>query len=251
MFLTVTKVITKFFIAYRPPLDIDSFRRVLTQTINSAKATNATVRLNSIALFKALIARRDPSDPDNLSRVAVTDLLNLPNAGKSAGPDHRIALYSMLAFLTPAATVSAALIQTTTSILAKEAHEGATSVLTAALPPHIIFLLREGSLPPETTQLIAKEMSSAKPAIRRAFCALAGSVFSQGQDIVETESGTTFAKTLLPSFESSLKTVSSNPLNSSGGPFEGYVAAATLLGPLAQSKKFGKLRHDLRVVNVH
>lgn len=190
-------------------------------------------------------------DPDNLSRVAVPDLLNLPKSGKSAGPDHRIALYSMLAFLTPAATVSTALIQSTTPLLAKETQEGATSVLAAALPPHIIFLLREGSLLPETTQLIAKEMSSAKPAVRRAFSGLAGSVFFQGQDLVETESGATFAKALLPSFESSLKTVSSNPLNSSGGPFEGYVAVATLLGPLSQSKKFGKLRDGLRVVNVH
>ena len=180
-------------------------------------------------------------DPDNLSRVAVPDLLNLPKSGKSAGPDHRIALYSMLGFLTPAATVSAALIQTTTLLLAKETHEGATSVLAAALPPHIIFLLREGSLLPETTQLIAKEMSSVKPGVRRAFCGLAGSVFFHGQDVVETESGAAFAKALLPSFELSLKTVSSNPLNSSGGPFEGYVAVATLLGPLAQSKKFGKL----------
>ena len=244
--------ITKFFVAYPHALDIDSFRRVLTQTINSAKATNPAVRLNSIALFKALIARSDPSDLDNLSRAAVPDLLSLPMSGKSAGPDHRIALYSMLAFLNPAATLSSALIQSTTVLLAKETHEGATSVLATALPPHIIFLLREGSrLSPETTQLIAKEMSSAKPAVRRAFCGLAGSVFFQGQDVVETESGVTFAKALLPSFESSLKTVSSNPLNSSGGPFEGYVAVAILLGPLAQSKKFGKLQAGLRVVNIH
>lgn len=232
-------------------MDIDSFQRVLTQTINSAKATNATVRLNSIGLFKVLIARSDPLDPDNLSRVAVPDLLNLPKSGKSAGPDHRIALYSMLGFLTPTATVSAALTQTATSLLAKETHEGATSVLAAALPPHIIFLLREGSLLPEITHLIAKEMSSVKPGIRRAFCGLAGSVFFQGQDVVETECGATFAKAVLPSFELSLKTVSSNPLNSSGGPFEGYVAVTTLLGPLAQSKKFGKLQDGLCDVNVH
>lgn len=156
----------------------------------------------------------------------------------------------MLAFLTPAAIVSTSLIQSATLLLAKETHEAATSVLAAALPPHIIFLLREGSLLPETTHLIAKEMSSVKPGVRRAFCGLAGSVFFQGQDIVETDSGATFAKALLPSFELSLKTVSSNPLNLSGGPFEGYVAVATLLGPLARSKSFGKLHECLRA-NVH
>ena len=49
-------------------------------------------------------------DPDNLSGVAVPDLLNLPKSGKSARPDHRmiIALYLMLAYLTPASTVSSA-----------------------------------------------------------------------------------------------------------------------------------------------
>ncbi|KAF8161530.1 armadillo-type protein [Crassisporium funariophilum] len=230
--------VTQFFLAYTQPLDLDSFRRLLTQTINSAKSTNPSVRLNSIQLFKALISHKDPSDPDNLSRTAVPDILNLPKTGKSAGPDHRVALYSMLAYLSPALGVSAMLIQITTPLLAKETHEGATAVLAAALPPHIIFLLREGSLLPETTQLIAKEMASAKPAVRRAFCGLAGSVFFDGQSVIEKEAGVAFAKALLPSFEACLKTVSSNPLNSSGGPYEGYVAVSVLLGPYARSKKF-------------
>ena len=83
---------------------------------------------------------------------------------------------------------------------------------------------------------------------------MAGSFFFYGRDdVVETESGGHFAKVLLPSFEFCLKTVSSTPLNSSGGPFEGYVAIATLLqvGPLAQSKKFSKLQDGLHDTNVY
>ena len=107
--------VTRFFIAYSQPLDVDSFRRILAQTINSAKATNTTVHLNSVGLFRVLISWSDALDSDNLSWVAVPDILNLPMSGRSVGPDYCIALYSMLAFLTRAAVVSTALIQTTNS----------------------------------------------------------------------------------------------------------------------------------------
>jgi hypothetical protein len=49
-----------------------------------------------------------------------------------------------------------------------------------------------------------------------------------------------FAKSLLPSLENNLKSVVTNPLNSSAGPLEGYIAVAVLLGPLSQTKKFSK-----------
>lgn len=236
----VLSAVTQFFLAYKHPLEPSSFQRLLTQVINSSKSSSPVVRTNSVALFQALLTLNDPEDPHNLSRLAVSDLLALPKTGKTAGPDHRVALYLMLSFLPPSDGVSATLIQTSTPLLAKEPHEGATAVLAAALPPHIDFLLRESSLSSETTQLIAKEMSNSKPAVRKAFVGLAGSVFFNGQGTLETEKGVAFANALLPSFEACLKTVASNPLNSSGGPYEGYVAISVLLGPFAQSKKFGQ-----------
>ncbi|KAF8959922.1 armadillo-type protein [Flammula alnicola] len=226
------------FLCIQTPLAVESFQRLLAQIISSAKSSNPTVRTNSIDLFKALIGLSDPVDPHNLARIAIPELVNLPKTGKSAGPDHRIALYSMLAFLTPATGVSLPLVQATTVLIPKEPHEAATSVLVAALPSHIVFLLREASLPTETIQLISKEMNSSKPAVRKAFVGLAGSIFLDDQGVMDTENGAVFATGLLSSFETCLKTVSSNPLNSSGGPYEGYVALSVLLGPFARSKRF-------------
>lgn len=234
---------TKFFLVYSHPLDAELFKRVLAQIISSSKSNNALTRSNSIELFKALISHSNDDDPLNLASLAVSELLALPKTGKTGGPDHRVALYSMLTFLSSGSGVSSSLVESTIPLLAKETHEAATAVLAAALPPHVVFLLSSSTLSPDVIQLIAKEMSSAKPAVRKAFSGLAGAIFFHEADIISKENGVAFAKTVVPSFESSLKTVSSNPLNSPGGPFEGYVALAVLLGPLSRSGKFGSF-HD-------
>ena len=197
------------------------------------------MRANSVQLFKALLALSDLEHCQRFSQIAISELLSLPKAGKSAGPDHRIALYSMLALVPPHEGVSTTLLQVTTPLLAKEASEGVTAVLAAALPRHIVFLLRYATLPPEITQLIAKEIVNIKPAIRKTFVSLAGSIFFDNGDVLDTEKGLAFAQTLLPSLESCLTTVSSNPANAA--PCEGYVAIAVLLGPFVKSQKFGSL----------
>ncbi|KAG5642517.1 hypothetical protein DXG03_002618 [Asterophora parasitica] len=229
-------VVSDFLAAYSHPLTTETFKRILTQTINSAKSSNAQTRTLSIQLFQALLPT---SSSDELSALAVAELLALPKSGKTAGPDHRVALYSMLAFLTPSSSVSAALIQTTTPLLAKETHEGATTVLAGALPAHLVFLLSTGTgVAQETVALIAKEMGSVKPSVRRAFCALAGAVFvGEGLDF-GVSPGLEFSKALVPALEGSLKSVAANPLGVGAGPLEAYVAAAVLLGPLAKTKKF-------------
>lgn len=237
----MTKVAISFFRAYPHPLDSDAFRRILTQAINNAKSSNPLIRTNSVELFKTTTTG-PASRAHAHSQVAVPELLALPKSGKTAGPDHRVALYSMLALLPPSAATSPAVLQASTPLLAKETHEGATAVLAAALAPHIVFLLRDADaaalVPPETTALIAKEMTSAKAAVRRAFVTLAGSVFFSDSGSW-TEKATAFAKALLPSFENCLKVVAGNPLNASGGPLEGYISVAVLLGPLAQSGSSG------------
>ncbi|KAF5374683.1 hypothetical protein D9615_008940 [Tricholomella constricta] len=230
-------VVCDFVTAYPHALTTDSFKRILTQTINSAKSSNSQTRTNSIQLFKSLLPR---SASDDLSALAVTELLALPKSGKTAGPDHRIALYSMLAYLPPSSAVAGALIQTTTPLLAKETHEGATAVLAGALPAHLVYLLSTGTgVGQETTALIAKEMGSAKPGVRRAFCALAGTVLvGEGVDF-GVSPALEFAKALVPALEGGLKTFAANPLSASAGPLEAYVATVVLLGPLARTGMFG------------
>ena len=138
---------------------------------------------------------------------------------------------------------SLSIIKTTTPLLAKETHEAATGVLARSVFPVRLVALLEADVPvpSEAISLIVKEMGSVKPAVKRAFCGLAGDVF-YGAEKVDFGKGSAlvFAKALLPALEGSLKTVVGNPLNASGGPFEGYVAVVVLLGVLALTGKFGE-----------
>ncbi|KAF9471327.1 hypothetical protein BDN70DRAFT_939027 [Pholiota conissans] len=221
-------VVTQFFSAYTHPLALDSFQKLLTQIISSAKLSNPTVRTNSVDFFKVLISCSDPADPHNLARVAVPELVSLPNSGKSAGPDHRVALYTMLASVTPTAGVSLPVIQAITTLIAKEPHE-----VLQRFWQRLWCLMSSSSSERARFQLIrfnsSKEMNSPKIAVRKSFVGLAGSIFTNDQMLLETENGLALAKALLPSFETCLKNVSSNPLNASGGPFEDYVALGVLL----------------------
>ncbi|KAG5638049.1 hypothetical protein H0H81_002083 [Sphagnurus paluster] len=229
-------VISDFFKAYSPPLSTDAFKRVLAQTISAAKSTNPQTRTSSNQLFKSILPKTSSKD---LVVLSVSELLALPKAGKTAGPDHRVALYSMLAHLPPALAVSAQLVQTATPLLAKETHEGAIAVLAGALAPHLVYLLASGTgVEKDTTALLTKEMGSVKPGVRRAFVVLAGSVFDGvGLQFADGKS-LEFASALVPALEGCLKTVAANPLGASAGPLEAYVATAVLLGPLSRTGKF-------------
>ncbi|KAF9496394.1 ARM repeat-containing protein [Pleurotus eryngii] len=228
-------VISQFFDAYSHPLSSEDFRRALVPTLNSSKSSNALVRGNAIGLFKALIT--DELE-ESSSSLAAAELLSLPKTGKSSGPDHRAALYSMLSYLQPSIAVSSTLIKDATPLLAKETNDTAISTLAAALPPHLSFLLSKNQdLPSEITTLIAKEMNNTKPVIRHAFCSLAGASLMAISGL-DTDAGLAFAAVLLPAFESNLKAVASNPLNASGGPLEGYIALSCLLGPIRSCTKF-------------
>ncbi|PBK80431.1 hypothetical protein ARMGADRAFT_1092223 [Armillaria gallica] len=199
--------------------------------VNWSKSSNAAVRTNSIELFKTIVGNNHmPLVLD----ITVNELLTLPRTGKTIGLDHRVALYIMLASI-PACAVSASVVQTTTPLLAKESHDAAVSAFASALRPHIFHLLQSNiSLAKDTIALMAKEMNSLKPPIKRAFCALAGNVLWSSENL-DMSAWLAFAAAVLPSFESSLKTISNNP---NAGAFEGYIAVAVLLGPLAQAGKF-------------
>ncbi|KAK0468862.1 armadillo-type protein [Armillaria novae-zelandiae] len=224
-------VIRHFFTAYSNPLSDGSVHLVIAQAVNCSKSNNAAVRTSSIDLFKSIVGN---NHTPSVLEATVNELLTLPRTGKTIGPDHRVALYTMLASI-PACAVSASVVQTTTPLLAKESHDAAVFALASALRPHILHLLQSNvSLAQDTVSLIAKEMNSLKPPIRRAFCALAGNVLWSSENL-DTPAWLAFAAAVLPSFESSLKTVSNNP---NAGAFEGYISVAVLLGPLAKAEKF-------------
>jgi hypothetical protein len=230
----------QFFHTYSWPITTDAFHRISTLAFDSAKSSNPIVRTHAIELFKAIL-RKDTGDEDVKS--ALGELLSLPKAGKTTGPDHRLALYTMLSSLCPSPGVSTVITQAIPPLLAKETHDAAMSTLAAALPPHIVYLLRINEpIPVETINLMIKEMTNAKPAIRRSFCSVIGTTFWEYGNL-ETDASFALANTTLPPFETNLKNISANPLSSNTGCVEGYIGLAVLLGPFSRSGNFG--RHHL------
>jgi hypothetical protein len=203
--------------------------------LSSSKSTNSHTRAAAVDLLKTLLSKH--SDP-TYTELTVSELLALPKAGKTSGPDHRVALYSMLGLVPPTFAVSASIVEIAVPLVAKETHESACTVLASTIPPHISFLLRNDTpLSPSIVALIAKEMNSSKPPLRRAFCFLIGASFWSSSD----PACLALASAILPSLEANLKTVATNPLNSTAGPLEGYIALAVLLGPFRRSGKFGRV----------
>ncbi|GBE83943.1 eIF-2-alpha kinase activator GCN1 [Sparassis crispa] len=228
-------VISEFVAAYSHAIEGDTFRRLLTPTLNNARSTNTIVRNNATVLFKVLLERTpSPSDME----LALNEVLSLPKAGKTAGPDHRLALYTMLAYVKPSTSISSTVVQSVLPLLAKETHDAAVLVLVASVTPHLVFCLRQNiAFPSEVTALVTKEMTNAKPVIRRAFSTLVGDTFWQLSKL-DSEASLMFARAVLPAFETNLRSIASNPLNSIVGSLEGYAALAILLGPFAHSGKF-------------
>lgn len=167
------------------------------------------------------------------------EVLSLPKAGKTTGPDHRFALYTMLRSLPPSPTVSLEVVSSVPTLLAKETNDPAMDALCYALSSHLSFQLRHNeALPTSVTNVITKELATPKPQIRRAFySAVGGAIWSL--DSLETGASAALIKEILPVLETSLKNVSANPVGAAAGPLEGYVAIALLLGPLKRSGKHG------------
>jgi len=230
-------VICEFFRAYPSPLPPDVFKRILTPTLNCTKSSNPVVRSNAIELFKIVVPKHAEKHEDLES--VVTEVLSLPRAGKTAGPDHRVALYTMLQSLPPSPTTSPEVVSSAPALLIKETNDPAIAALGSAFSSHLSYQLRgSGALPVPVTSSIVKELANAKPPVRRAFySAVGGAIWAL--DSLENEASAALVKAILPALETSLKNVSANPIGAAAGPLEGYVAVALLLGPLKRSGKHG------------
>ena len=230
-------MICEFFRAYPSFLPQGAFKRVLTPILNCSKSSNAVVRSNAIELFKIIVSKHAEKLEDLKS--AVTEVLSLPKAGKTSGPDHRVALYTMLRSLPSSPVTSPEVVSSVPALLTKETSDPAITALSSALSSHLSYQLRVNEvLPAPATNAIVKELANAKPPIRRAFySAIGGAIWSL--DSLETEAPAALVKAILPALETSLKNVSANPVGVAAGPLEGYAAVALLLGPLKWSGKHG------------
>lgn len=238
MLIHFLTVMTEFFRAYDRKTEDDVFRRVFATTMNGVKSSNAITRASAVTLFQVALKRN--SDPDN-EEHCLNEILAPVKTSKSTGPDHRFALYSMLASISPSLATSASIVDITPTLLVKETNDATIARLSAAATPHFVFLLQNGKqIQASPLTSLVKEMYGGKPALRRATCSLVGDTLLAGSDsATQSDSLKEFTKAVVPAFEENLKAVTSNPLTAPAGPLEGYVALASLLGPVGRYKEFG------------
>ncbi|KAI6043543.1 armadillo-type protein, partial [Pisolithus marmoratus] len=208
-----------FFLAYSHLLDIATFKKLLTSCLSSAKSSNATTRANTSALFKVIVSKV----PADALGSAVPEILALPQAGKTTGPDHRATLYTMLSVVQPSPGVSPFIVKALPPLILKETSDISIAILASTSHP-----------------TSPKEMANAKPALRKSFVSIVGATLWNLPSL-NSEPAITFVNSIKGSLETNLKSVSMNPLGAAAGLLEGYVALAVLLGPMSKSGQFADL----------
>lgn len=208
--------------AYSHPLSSTPFKTLLTAALNASKSANVHSRNGSIELVKSLLIRNAAD-----SVTITNELLAL----KTAGPDHRIAIYKMLSFVIPSLEISKIVFEKGCEAVSKETSEPIMLVLANLLPSHLALLLANHVDPtPSTSASITKELqaTTSKPGIRRAFATIVGGAIWEAADSGSPATGA-FAASILSVFTEIVKVVAPNPLNSAFGPVEAFIAIAVIL----------------------
>ncbi|KAM0793613.1 hypothetical protein ACM66B_001046 [Microbotryomycetes sp. NB124-2] len=214
-------------------LTSDNRTKLLTSILNASKSVTASTRSASINLFQVLYASATEAD----AIPAIEQIAALFKSGKTASPDHRTTLYTMLASLSTSAAVSKQIVELSLGQLPKETNEHTFAAIMRLLTTHAPEMLRNGNaIGTAQAAALVKSMQDTKPAIRRNAHNAVGAIFwsLDGDDVQVNEAIKSFVVAMLPGFESALKTVTANPLNSPAGPLEGYAAVAVLKSRLSK-----------------
>lgn len=202
------------------------FAHVRPSVLSAAKSSSAVTRNQAVALFDVLAQRC--LDQSVLSS-SVKELLGSLKEGKASSPDHRAALYEMLAKMRAAQEYSVSIANDVTSLLCKETQESCMRTAMAAIKLHLPWCLRHDHDVSKTAgKALAKEFENTKVALRKIVCTSIGDVFWDLTAADVTDATKALAESLLPGWEISLKNASTSTLTSSSGPLEGYVAVAVI-----------------------
>ncbi|KAG9005891.1 translational activator of GCN4 [Tulasnella sp. JGI-2019a] len=232
---TSVRAVGIFFKAFSHSLSNDVFKRLQGPILNGAKSTNPALRKEFIALF--LVIAEKGEDGAAIASLS-SEILGLLKAGKTAGPEHRATLYSMLASLKPSTAVSSDIVAASVPLLVKETNETVVSAIETAVVTHLTYMVVSGSqLSSDASSAISKEMVSLKVGVRQALSNIAGSAFFPSSDISDNGTPspamvsflTLFSKSIAQGLLTHLKTVAAAPLTALAGPAEGFIAAAATL----------------------
>lgn len=175
--------------------------------------------------------------------MSITDeLVAILKGGKSVSADHRLALFTMLAQMptTYPTAVSVKIAGVLPPLIQKETvSEPALAGLLGALAPHLASALVANVAPPAMAlSSLQKEMVNPKPVSRRLVVGAVGDVLWRISQESKTWSAEAdkFAETVAKNLvDGSLKSFVAAPLTAPGGVGEGFVAIASMLGPLSKS----------------
>lgn len=233
-------VLNNFFRAYAQELDKEKLRKLLTIVLNSSKSSNPRTRESTVTFAQALLPHS--TDVSNEEHI-LNEIITATKTGKTTGPEHRLALYSILGSVSPSQTTSRFVVENAPILLAKESNDSALSRLAENLVPHFVFAFSfEASLPSGLIKAAVQDLSSARPALRRATSLIIGTVLQDcGGGGKRSASLVELAETSRAGFEANLSTAGT----SSTGPVDGYIAIAVLLGPVRRLATSGKIKDSL------
>jgi len=210
--------------------------------LGCTKSTNATVRNGAVNLFKA-VAKGCLDVPN--SRRAIEQILGPCLSGKSNGPDHRQALYSMLHNIPANPVGSREIVWKLVPFMEKETSEMVLTTLSEVVSEHLSCLLQddnETALDPSFTTTIAKNLSSMKSTSRRSMAMMIGQTFwaiSQSDAIWPPAANDLFQALQQPLEKLLSETVTMSP-TAMTGPVEAWVAL-TILSCACQKSTYGKI----------
>ncbi|KAF9234809.1 hypothetical protein BU15DRAFT_78645 [Melanogaster broomeanus] len=114
--------VSNFLLAYSHPLDVPTFKRLLTCTLNSAKSSKPHSPHRWLAFCKVLLTKVPSESLESIT----SDVL--PLTGKTTGVDHRITLYAMLSAVPASDDASMGLAISLPMLMVKETNDIATSI---------------------------------------------------------------------------------------------------------------------------
>lgn len=223
--------------AYVHQLNDETQRRLITIALTNSKANNPKTREFAVTCAQDLLKHNSETPA---SEYFCGEIVNTVKAGKTTGPEHRIALYSILDALPPSQGVSSIVADALEYLFAKESNEAALFRLANSARPHIFFIIStDMSIPPNLIKAIIQDINNtSRPSARHAASLVIGNVLWEcGKQGVRSKNYAEVANAAEKAFESSLSSLA----NTSTSPLEGYIAISSLLGPISKARESGVL----------
>lgn len=233
-------MLADFFRAYTHEIAKEQFRRLLNIGLNNSKSGNLKTRERAVAFVKALLPHSaDLSNEEHL----LNEIVVSAKTGKTTGPEHRLSLYSMLGSIPPSPAVSTVIVENTPALFSKESNDGALSCLADNVVVHLVFVLsHDKPLAPDFIKAIIQDLTASRPTLRRATSLIIGTALQEcdktGKSSIALADLTEAAKA---GFEANLASVTA----ATAGPIDGYIAIATLLGPVRRLAKSGRITNHM------